>query len=184
MEPNPQDIGALNRQPEDMNFLQGMQFKFVIRKLPNTNIFVQRCNLPSLSLAAAEQKTPLQDLPLPGTTLSYGDLLVTFRVNADFSNYLELFTWINGEGFPKDTEQYANLKNENNDLNAEFGGIFSDAILHVMDNNGNPIINILYRDTFITHLSDVYFDTATIDPNFLVCEATFKYAYLDIEKVI
>ncbi len=183
MEPDASQIGALNRQP-DQNFLQGMQFKFAIRKLPGMNYFVQRVNLASLHLSTPKQFTPLQDLPVAGTTLSYGDLVVTFRINADFSNYLELFKWINGEGFPKDFREYANLKNESHDLNAEFGGLYSDAILHIMDNKEKPIINVIYRDALVFNLSDIYFDTSTADPNYLLCEASFKYAYIDLERVV
>lgn len=176
-------IGALNRQPENLNFLQALKFKFQIFKLPNTNYFVQRCNLPGISANIVEQKTPLQDVPLPGTKLKYNDLVITFRINADFSNYLELFTWINGEDFPKDQREYANLKAEFRDISQQFGGIVSDAQLILMNNKEEPIIIITFVDAFVKSLSDLYFDSTTKDGNFLVCEATFDYAYININLV-
>jgi hypothetical protein len=176
------EVGILNNQPE-LNFLQGMKFRFFIRKLPGVNYFVQRCNLPGMSISTPEQPTPLQNLPLPGTSLSYMDLVVTFRINADFSNYISLYKWLNGLAFPKDTYEYAELRNENTDLNAEFGGLFSDAVINVLDNYENSLLNIYYRDAFVTTLSDIYFDSTTADPNFLICTANFRYAWIDLESI-
>lgn len=162
---NAAEVGILNNQPE-LNFLQGMKFRFYIRKLPGVNYFVQRCNLSGMSVSSPMQPTPFQNLPLPGSTLSYDDLIVTFRINADFSNYISLFQWLNGLAFPKDFYEYAELRNENTDLNAKFGGLFSDALITVLDNFENPLLNIYYRDAFVTSLSDIYFDSSTTDQIF------------------
>lgn len=177
-------LGILKRQP-NLNLLQGLNFRMVIRKLPNTVYAVQRVNLAGMSLyGTPEQKTPLQNLPLPAVSLNYNDFICTFRINADFSNYLELFTWLNGIGFPKDTEEYLDIKNELHCLNSEFGGIVSDISIIVMDNKSIPIINFIYRDAFVTRLSDVYLDVATQDPNYLICEASFKYMDINIEQIV
>ena len=156
---------------------------FVIRKLPNTIYFVQKANLPDIHLQYVEQKTPLQDLPMAGTTLSYQDLTIEYKINGDFSNYIELFTWINGEGFPKDTAEYVDIKNENKDLLQEFGGLYSDAVLHVLDNKSNPIINILFRDAFPIAVGGLKFETDVEGVNYLSSSATFKFMWFDIERV-
>lgn len=176
-------LGILKRQP-NLNFLQGLQFRMVVRKLPSTTYFVQRANLAGMRLyGTPEQKTPLLNLPLPAVSLNYNDFIVTFRINADFSNYLELFTWLNGIGFPKNTLEYLDIRNEMHDLNSEFGGVLSDISLIILNNKSQPIINFIYRDAFIYSLSDIYLDTSTVDPNYLLCEATFKYMDIDIEQI-
>lgn len=181
--PDENSIGALNRQPANLNFLQGVQFKFVIRKLPNTIYFVQKCNLPDIEAPSTKQFTPMQDLSMPGTTLNYGDLDIEYKINGDFSNYLEIFKWVNGENFPKDTDEYVDIKNENRDISAEFGGIYSDAILHVLDNKSQPIINILFRDAFPVKCGGFRFDTTDDGTNILTSTASFKYGWIDIERV-
>lgn len=183
MQPDPSLIGALNRQPTNLNPASGLQFKFVIRKIPNVNFTVQSVNIPSLNLAAVMQPTPLQNLPLPGTTLSYDNLNLTFILDEKFANYFELFTWINGLGFPKDFHQYASLKNEMRDVSSKFGGIWSDAILHVLTNESNPILNFIFRDAFPVSLGPIQFDTRDGGPAWITCAASFKYALTDFEYV-
>ncbi len=180
---DPKTVGAYNNLPRNTNFASGIQYKFHIRKLPTTNFFVQRVNIPSMTTQVATQHTPLQNLPLPGTTLTYGDLTLEFKVDEEFKNYLELFTWVNGLAFPKDTDEFASLLNESRDLKQEFGGIYSDAILHVLTNKSKPIINVLFREAFIYTLGEVVFRSTADDVDYLSCTAGFKYSYIDLENV-
>jgi hypothetical protein len=181
--PTNDSIGALKRQPENLNFLSGLKYKFVIHKTPVINFFCQKCTLPGISIDTVEQPTPLQNLPMAGTTLNYEDLVIEFAVDENFQSYIEIWKWINGLGFPKNFHEYADLKNEDNDISQEFGGLYADATLHILSNETNPIINVYFRDAFPYSLSDLSFDATTEDANWLTATARFKYGWVDIEAV-
>ena len=61
---------------------------------------MHRVNIPGLQLGNATQLTSLRDIPLPGTKLDFGDLILTFLVDEKFENYEEIYTWLRGLGFP------------------------------------------------------------------------------------
>ena len=98
-------LGALNNQPDNVNFLSPVGFNFFIKKLPNTNYFCQAVNIPSVQLGDADIMTPLVRLPLIGDHLEYGLINVNFKVDEDMTNYVELYNWITQLGFPESTDQ-------------------------------------------------------------------------------
>ena len=71
----------MSRQPTKFDYASPTQFKFQIQKLPKVEYFTTACNIPGISLNATVQPTPLADIPLPGDTISFGDLEITFLVD-------------------------------------------------------------------------------------------------------
>lgn len=178
-------IGAANSQPDDLNFLSTVKFKFQLRKLPAVNYFCSAVNIPGKALSnTTSQPTPLQKMPLPGHQLNYEELVIRFRVDEKLHNYRELSNWIDGLGFPKDTDQYAQLKQENTQLNQQFGGLFSDAVLHILDSDDNPIVNVIFRDAFPKSLTALEFKTGEDDTSYIEATAQFEYSYYDFQDVI
>ena len=92
---------TLQRQPTKFDYASPTQFKFQIQKLPKVEYFTTACNIPGISLNATVQPTPLADIPLPGDTISFGDLEITFLVDENLENYREIHGWMYGIGFPK-----------------------------------------------------------------------------------
>ncbi len=175
--------GALLRQPENQNFLLDNKFAFTLRKIPNCKYFIQAVSIPGIKLGVAKQLTPFQTLPLPGTEIDFDELSVTFKVDENFKNWIEINRWMQGLGLVKDFSEYASIKKENIQINSEFGGIWSDAIIHVLSNESNPLVNIIFRDAFPTSLSSVDFDSRTDEPKEQIATVKFTYAYFDFEYV-
>ena len=100
---------AITRQPTQLDYASPTQFKFNIIKLPKVEYFCTEVNIPSLQMTNATQVTPLRDIPLPGTKLDFGDLVLTFMIDEKLENYEEIFGWLRGLGFPEDHSDYANL---------------------------------------------------------------------------
>ena len=122
-------MSILTNQPTNRNFLSQLGFKFQVKKLPTTNYFVQSVNLPSITLGDSAEDNPFVRIPIPGDHLTYSDLVLQFRVDEDFKNYLELHNWLTGLGFPEGFTQYKTLEDQALKEQGTGEGIYSDASL-------------------------------------------------------
>jgi hypothetical protein len=175
-------MSILSNQPSNRNFLSQLGFKFQVKKLPTTNYFVQSVNLPSITLGESAEDNPFVRIPIPGDHLTYSDLILNFRVDEDFQNYLELHNWITGLGFPEGFTQYKTLDDQS--LQQGLGeGIYSDASLMILDSAMNPNIEILFQDLYCTSLSDLEFTSISSDVDYIVCTATFRYKIYKINQL-
>ena len=187
-------LNALSRQPTKFDYASPTQFKFQLAKLPKVEYFTTACNIPGISLSAALQPTPLKDIPLPGDTVEFNDLEITFLVDENLENYREIHGWIYGIGFPKDNKQYSALVDANKDRfpttgkdsqthdagkvkygAMPIGPIFSDATLNVLTSKNTANIEVRFSDVFPTALSGLNFDQQADDVNYLSATVTFKY---------
>lgn len=173
-------MSAIDNVPVNKNFLSPLNFIFVLKRSPNLNFFVQRINIPGLSLTPVEQPSPQLAIPYGGDHIIYEKLVVTFKVDENFKNYLELHDWIKGLGSPVTQADYARLKNA--DI-ASGEGLKSDISLVVTDGLKNPNMEITFKDAFPIDLSEVVFETTDTDVTYVTATATFSYVYFDIVKL-
>jgi hypothetical protein len=185
---------AYDRQPTKFDYASPTQFKFQLAKLPKVEYFTTACNIPGISLGTTLQPTPLADIPLPGDTLTFGDLEITFLVDENLENYREIHGWMYGIGFPKARTQFAELVSANKDrfptsgkdsLTTDagkvkygatpLGPIFSDATLNVLSSKNNTNIEVRFADVFPTTLSGLNFNQQADDVNYLSATVSFKY---------
>ena len=177
-------MAATDTQPENKSYLSPLGFRFVLNRTPNTNYFTQNVRLPTLSLGQFDIEDPFVKLPTPGTKLSFEPLDITFMVDEDMSNYLELYEWLRGLGFSESFEQYGNLIKENNSsLLSNDSAVFSDGTLMVLSSHQNANVKIVFQDMFPISLSDLSFDSTLTDVEYLRATATFRYRLYTIEKI-
>src|SRR5881275_148063 len=100
---------ALDNQAKNQNFLNPLYFQFSIKRAPHVNFFIQRCSIPSLTLPQISTPTLWQPIPRPGGKLQYGDFSISFKVDEDLVNYMEIFRWMEDLGFPENFEQYKEI---------------------------------------------------------------------------
>ena len=155
------------------NMLSPLGFTFNINKLPGFSEFVQSVTIPGVQLGFSERPSPFKQLPVYGDHLTYSELNATFKVNEDMSNYIEIFNWINGLGFPEGFEQYANLDTPDNNVSGS--GVESDANIMVMSSAMNPIIRIDLQDLFPIALSDITMDSRDTNVEYIEATASFKF---------
>ena len=170
----------LANQPDNINFLSPLGFKFNLARAPNLNFFVTDINLPSLSLGYIEVPTPFKILDFAGDRLDYGDLQVTFRVDEDFQNYFEIYNWIIALGFPEDYGQYKRVKEADP---GKKESIFSDGTLTIMNSGMIPNIEVSFQDLFPTSLSDINFTSTDSYVNYVTNTVTFKYKVFRMKKL-
>jgi hypothetical protein len=173
-------MSALLENPTNKNFLSPLGFKFLIKRAPNVNFFIQRVNIPNISLQETYHNNPFVKIPYAGDHMEYGSLRITFKVDEDLNNYLEIHNWIRGLGFPKNFEEYKNI----NDQNVMEGkGLRSDISLIILNSTMNPNYEIIFIDAFPISLSELTFNTTDPTVNYLEASAEFKYTLFNISSV-
>ena len=192
---------SLARQPTSLDYASPTQFKFQIQKLPKVEYFCTSVNLPTVSISEVRQPTPFVDVPLPGTTLSYETLNMTFLVDENLENLQEIHGWIRGLGFPESYTEYAGGLNAGADrapssqgsVSTEPGKVrfgapsqqayFSDATLIVLTSKNNPIKEIRFRDVYPVNIGELQYDQQATDVQYLTATVTFNYRGYDFASV-
>ena len=138
-------------------------------------------------MGTAIQPSYLKDIPVPGDKVLYDDLNVRFLVDEKMENYLAIYKWMTGLGYPESLEQYQQLKKDDPRTDRIIGDQgdplyfqYSDATLQVLNSNYKPSVSVNFRDAFPVSLSTLDFDVTTRDYSFFTASVTFKYTIFDI----
>jgi hypothetical protein len=173
--------------PSSINPLSPTGFKLSITKLPEVEFFTQEVTLPDITLGSIAVGTPFSMSGVPGDTLNFGDLTINFLVDENMDNYLALYNWLIGLGFPADYGQYQNFaaaQGANQNIDPRLGQNvlnYSDATLTILGNNNVPIKSIRFIDLHPTGLGSLNFVANASDVNYLVGNAIFRYTYYSVE---
>ena len=175
---------ALNSTVTSMNFLSPLKFAFTIKKLPQVNFYVQSLVLPSIAVQPSLTPTPFVKLPMPGDHVDFGEVQVTFRVDEDMTNYLEIFRWLEHLGFPENFQQYKTLadKDARNNIGGS-DGIMSDGTIIIYNSNSNVNMQVKLINMFPTSLLDLLFDLKAQDVDYIEATATFAFERMQITKI-
>lgn len=168
------------RTPVNQNYLQQDGFLFVIKKLPTATYFTQQIILPGISLEPTEQPNPFVSIPIAGDHIQFEDLEFTFKVDEDFKNWIELFKWMNGLGYPEEHSEYKELA-ANPRWSGE--GLVTDISVISTTNIKNPNIDIVFREATPISLSGFSYDTTSSSVEYVTATARFKYIKFDINPL-
>ncbi len=176
----PKNPTILNTQPINKNFLGQLDFKFILKRSPHVNFFLQRVNLPQIVLPNFTPGNPFVKIPYSGDHINFDPLSIEFKVDEDFYNYLEIHDWLYGLGFPQEFQQYADL-HQHPKITGE--SLTSDISLMILSSVKKPNIEIIFADAFPTSLSNLVFSTTPSDVDYLSCLVTFAYTYYIINRM-
>ena len=171
-------MSALQGQPTNTSFLSPIGFKFQLNNFPEVNYFVQSASLPGISISAIDVPTPLKTIAMAGDEVSFEELSIKFIVDENMKNWLSIYDWIIGLGFPtqEGQEQYKKLS-ENSELT-------TDATLTVLTGNMNPQINFIFQECFPLNLSSIAFDSGGTDIDYVTADVSFRYDFYRIENLL
>jgi hypothetical protein len=175
-----QRIGAVQNQPDNINFLNTHRFRLVLKRCPSLMYFVQECNLPAIQTGNATQPTPFTDIPVYSHKIEYSDLVVSFPVDEDLTNYKELANWMTGIAFPREFGQFADMVNEHLSMD---DAVHEDISLMILDSAHQPMHVVNFRHAFPVSLSEIHFDTKADDTVIPIVTVTFKYAWWEFDEV-
>lgn len=188
-------MAAITNQPDNPQFLSPVGFNFIIRKLPNVNYFVQAVNMPGVQLGETPLNTPFHIIPTPGDHITYGEMAVTFKVDEDLENYIELYNWMQYLGFPESFNQakqvyekdglrgLTGLRNVQRTQRALGEGGVSDASLTILNSASQPNLTVTFEDCFPTSLSDMQFDARSPDIEYIEAQVSFRFKLYHIYKL-
>jgi hypothetical protein len=144
----------------DNNNASKLNYKFKLSITPKVEYKVQSITIPGLTLGAPTQATPFVRINHPGN-ISYGNLDVSFLVGENFSDYLEIFNWMESLGYPEGLQQYENIR--------------ADCSVIILDSAMKPKLNVRFTDVFPTSLSGVDFASNLDDVQYITVSATFNF---------
>jgi len=172
---------AIDNTPTNLNYLASLNYKFLIKRAPHVNFFIQKVSVPDISLPQVETPNPFVSIPYPGDHIKYEPFSVTFKVDEDLQNYLEIHNWIRSLGKPTKFEEYAAIKNKPIWTGES---ITSDITISILSNIKNFNYDVTYIDAFPISLTGLEFNTTTSDVPYLEATCKFRYTYYDIAKTI
>jgi len=180
-------MSAITRSPSSRDSLQSTKFKLNFGRLPGVAYFCQTVNLPGVSLTEVPRNTPFIDLYVPGEKLIYDSLNVSFLVNEDLTDWLQLHDWIRAMTFPHDFSEYANLgklaASSQLRVGSKLQPQYSDGSVTIYTNKNNPQIRVNFKDLFPTTLSGVQFSSLDSAENIITADASFRFTYYNIERI-
>jgi hypothetical protein len=162
------------------NYLATNDFRFQIRRTPHLNYFCQGVNLPSISQSPIEIHFPMNKFNVTGKKLQYETLSLTFKVDEDLKNYIEIHDWLIGLTSPQDTRQYREWlrqrdSNRLQKIETYQRNGFSDGTLFITTNAMNVNFEIEFIDMFPIGLDGIDFTTTQFDQP--TARVTFAYDY-------
>ena len=171
------------RQLTNRNLLSPIGFKFILTRCPKVDFFCQTSAIPSLNMGTAQQNTWLKDVPVPGDKIVFEDLNLRFLIDENMENYMEIYNWIVGLGYPESMEQFSNLDKvgitvpDPNDRRSEY----SDGILQILNSNYRVVRQVKFKDLFPVSISTLEFDCTNRDYSYFTANVTFKYLNYEIQ---
>ena len=194
------DTNIIDRTPSKFDYASPIQFRFKITKLPKVEFFVQTANIPSVTLDEVQQPTRLKPIALPGSTLSFGNLELSFLVDENLDNYKELHDWLIGLGTPESDSQFSGLLSSGSDRFAgstassaatgsgtaaplNEGAIYSDATLTVLNNKNIAKTEIRFKNVYPVSLGGLSYDIKANDVNYIQVSAIFSYMGYEIVQI-
>ena len=190
------ETSPLNRQPTALDYSSPTQFRFLINQLPKVQYFTTEANIPGITLGEGQFNTPLKDIELLGDKLTYEDLTITFIVDENLENYIEMHTWLTGIGFPKDRSQFREFRSVTSNMSTRTRGeskdigdvrastpelaMTSDSVLTILTNKNNPVVECRFANVFPTSLSGLTYSQNQTDVEYLTAAVTFKYTIYEI----
>lgn len=163
----PEDIK--NRYPSNISNLLPTYYRFTMGRLPNVTYFCQSASIPSVTLTDVPMPTPFVPVKFP-SKMDFDDLTVTFIVDENMNNWLEIFNWMRST---TNVESYAEVRPLNTHL--------TTANLMIMNSSKIPKLNVSFEGVYPKNISSVDFSSTIIDPEPIVCTAIFGYRSYNIE---
>ena len=174
---------AFGKQIQNRNFLSGVAFKFNLAKFPKVDFFSNSARIPELSLELTQQASYLKNIDVPGERLNYGDFTLRFLVDENMENYISIYDWLTGLGFPETTKEFADLiKDKDGQRDAKEA--FCDGTLRILNSNYREVAKVKFNDLFPTSLTSLDFDATNTDVQYFTAEATFKYTLYKISSSV
>ena len=163
---------VLRRQPDSVNAQQNTNFKFTLLRAPNVTFWCSSVNIPQVSVGEVTIQNRFAPLHVPGSSVQYDPLRITFSVDEDFSNWSEIYNWMRSiVPFEDFTEM---LTNESK--------YYSEATVHCLNSAKNPNLSFTFKKLLPVSLDGFDLNVALNEPEPVTVTATFTFESFEITK--
>jgi len=190
---------TFSRQPTKLDYSSPTQFRFLINQLPKVEYFTTEANIPGITLGEGQFNTPFKNIDILGDKLTYENLTISFIVDENLENYIEMHSWLTGIGFPADRKQFSEFRSTTSNMSTKTRGeskdigdvrastpelpMYSDATLTILTNKNNPVVECRFADVFPTSLSGLDYNQNQTDVEYLTATVNFKYKIYEIHTL-
>lgn len=164
------------REPTNKNFFNASHYTVFIDKLPNVSFFLQETAIPTINIQGAKRPTLFTDYDEPGEKMTWEPLNLTFKIDENLGNYMEIVTWMIAIGRPDNFDDYKKLLEESKFIHRPgIGGLFSDVELTLQTSNFNPLYKFKFLDCWPMRITDLPLTVTNNDVEFVTATVTMAY---------
>jgi len=164
--------------PSNVNPLSPNGFNFTIGSLPEVEYFCQQVSIPGITFGDPILANPFANMPIPGDHLTYDVLKIRFLVDENMDNYIAIYNWLVGLGFPQSYQQYINYVSASQaPVLTQLSTNYSTGTMQILNNTNNPVKILTFNDLFPISLETLDFQSTNTDVPYLQGEASFRFSY-------
>ncbi len=168
------------------SILNRNNFRLLVDKIPTVEYYVRTVNIPGVQFGETVQSAGVGlDAFFPGDKATFDTLEVSFLVDEDLGNFIEIYNWIDSIVPLSDPALYGSftgtardnrnrLASVDNDLNQ-----YSDITLVINTNKNIPNRYIRFHDCFPTALGSIELESGA-DAEPALVNVSFRFSYYDI----
>ena len=157
--------------PTKINLAKSTNYRLNIHVLPETIFWLTTCNLPTLSANEVPIPDPVHGYRyLPTNTSTVAPMTVTFLVDEDYSNYMEILDLMYKAINPDVSKRYK-----------EGEVMVSTGSLHILSNNKNiSDVVFTFHGLFPTILGELQMTNESPEP--MLTDLTMQYDYMTYQS--
>jgi len=157
---------------KNQDLIKSDNYVFDIERFPDLKFKCTSVNLPGISLGFMPFEHPIEVIKLPGTSLIYEDLILTFLIDDNLTNYKTIYNWMHVLKTLHNQEE-SSFNDLENQIQGIREGYFSDCILMILSNKNNIIQKVKFTDCFPYNLGDLDFRVG--ETTEIIMNVTFAY---------
>lgn len=161
------------RQPDTTNPMLDTHFKLTFTRLPNMTFWCTSTNIPSVTIGEVPVGNKFVSLHVPGSSIQFDQLKVSFLVDEEFSNWNEIYKWM---------RQIVPFEDFTEILNSD-QKYYSDATIHCLNSAKRPNVNFVFKKLFPISIDGFDLNTMLTDSSPISINATFVFESFAMEKV-
>jgi len=151
--------------PDEFNTARPSNYKLTFQRLPGVTFHLQNVTLPTVTITEIDTPNPMLEWQIPDVHINYDNLNVSFLIDEGFYNWNEIHSWMMEIWNPESGSSISNV-----------ASLYSEAYLHILSNNGNPIREINFHNCWPTSLSAIELTTMA-DAEPIVCDVDINYTH-------
>ena len=173
---------VLQRTPDNVNILQPTKYLVTFDRIPDTQYFCQKANIPGATMPEAKIDSPFHNYTVAGLNIQYNKINLDFIIDESLLSWRNIYEWMLAISSPVSFEERNYYKAKQNPKPNPFPS-YSDMTLTVMSGLNNPVVRVQFYNAFPIYLSDIDFDTTLSADHTMTAQASFNYEFYEFVEI-